>query len=152
MPSNKGTEWNRKGALREPKLYAHYKSITKNPVSYDEYKKILIHTNIEFMRLIIEEGKEIRMPYLGMLSVRKTRNSKTKVFDYNYFNTTGEKRFIDNEHSDGYKARFHWRKTTCKVPGKKAYTFDATRDNSRALGIEMKKFNGHAKYVESNGK
>ena len=152
MPSNKGTEWERKGAVTTPGLYKHYKSINKNPIPYEKYREILIATNIEFMRAIIEDGKEIRMPYMGFLSVRKTKNYKTPVFDYNHFNLTGEKRCIENEHSDGYKGKFHWKKTSCNVQGKTAYTLDIARDNSRAMAVEMKKFNGHAKYTEFNGK
>lgn len=152
MPSNKGTKWFLAGAKNETDIYKHYKKSNDTPVDRKTFMRVLNAINIEFIRMIVEEGKEIRMPYLSTLSIRKTKNSKTKAFDYNHFNLTGEKVYIENEHSDGYRAKFHWKKSGCKVPGKTVYAFKPARDNSRALAKEMKKFNGHSKYIESNGK
>ena len=152
MPSNKGTKWFLAGAKNETDIYKNYKNTNENPIDKKTFMRILNSINIEFMRMIIEEGKEIKMPYLSTLSVRKTQNSKTKAFDYGRFNTTGEKVYIENEHSDGYRVKFHWKKSKCKIPGKTVYAFKPARDNSRALAREMKTFNGHAKYTEYNGR
>ena len=152
MSSNKGTKWFLAGAKNETDIYKHYKSINDNPIDKKTFMRVLNALNIEFMRMIIEEGKEVRMPYLSTLFIKKTKNSKIKAFDYNHFNLTGEKIYIENEHSDGYMAKFHWRKSKCKIPGKMVYAFKPARDNARALAKEMKKFNGHAKYIEYNGK
>ena len=152
MPSNKGTKWFLAGAKTEKHIYKHYKESNEKPVDRKVFMRVLNAINIEFMRQIIEEGKELRMPYLSTLFVKKTKNSKTKAFDYNQFNLTGEKKYIENEHSDGYRAKFHWKKCGCKVPGRTVYAFKPARDNSRAMAVEMKKFNGHAKYIEYNGR
>jgi hypothetical protein len=152
MPSNKGTKWYTSGAKNETDIYEHYKKTTDNPVDKKTFKRVLMALNTEFMRMIIYEGKEVRMPYLNMLSVRKTKNKTVHTFDYGHYNKTGEKRLHDNEHSDGYSARFHWTKSKCLIPGKKAYSLDISRDNSRALAAEMKKPNGHTKYIELNGR
>lgn len=152
MPSNKGTVWNFAGAKNECDIYKHYKNINENPVSKKVFMEVLTAINIEFMRQIIEEGKEIRMPYLSTLCITKNKNIKKETFDYEHFNLTGEKRNYTNEHSDGYRAKFRWKKSGCKIPGKTVYSFKPARDNSRNLAKEMKKFNGHSKYIERNGK
>lgn len=152
MPSNKGTKWKSCGAKNINDIHDHYKATTAKPVDKTTFTMVLESINKEFMRLIIEEGKELKMPYLNTLCVRKYKTIKPKGFDYEYYNKTGEKREFDNEHSDGYKARFHWRKKRCRISGRSAYSLDITRDNSRELSKQMKQFNGHAKYMEYNGR
>lgn len=148
MISNKGTKWETKGALKTKDMYKLYKSNSTNPVNLQKYKEILIACNVEFMRMVIEEGKEVRMPYLSTLSIRKSKSYKKPIFNYAHFNSTGEKKFILNEHSEGYKAKFFWSKSRIQLKGKYVYSFKATRENSRAITPEMNKFNGHAKYIE----
>lgn len=152
MPSNKGTKWKSVGAKNTNDIYTHYKSITEKPIARNLFTKVIESLNKEFMRLIIKEGKEVKMPYLNTLCVRKYKTNKCAGFDYGHYNKTGIKKEFDNKHSDGYKARFHWRKKRCVVPGKSAYSLDITRANSKELSIEMKKFNGHAKYMEHYGR
>ena len=147
----KKTSWKTKGALGTKELYKNYKENCDNPLPKKEWKKVLDALNKEFMRLIIEEGKNMRMPYLGRLSIRKYK-SESKALDFGHYRKTGEKRYFTNEHSDGFRARFHWSKKECRVPGKAPYSIEITRDNSRAIKKEMYKFNGHAKYLEYNGK
>jgi hypothetical protein len=148
MTSNKGTEWETKGSLKIADMYKLYKSTAENPVTLKKYKEIAIACNIEFIRMVIEEGREVRMPYLSTLSIRKSKRYRKPVFDFAHFNKTGEQKFILNEHSDGYKAKFYWSKSRIPLKGKCVYSFRATRDNCRALVPELKKFNGHTKYVE----
>lgn len=149
--NNVGAKWKVKSNISYKDLYNHYKSTCDFPVDRKVWIETLEILNKEFMRLIIEEGKEMRMPYLNTLSVRKSKNVNTKTLDYQHYNKTGEKRMLTNEHSDGFQAWFYWRKVRCMVPGKAPYKFTMSRDNQRALAKEMKQFNGHAKYAEHYG-
>ena len=144
--------WSTAGALGTLDLYKHYKKNCDDPLPKKEWKAVLDELNREFMRMVVEEGKNIKMPYLGKLSVRKYKPTNDTSIDFGHYNKTGEKRYFTNEHSDGYKARFHWAKTECRIPGKAPYSINITRKNSRAIPVEMRKFNGHAKYLEYNGK
>lgn len=140
--------WRTKGALASKEMYAMYKTMVASPVDYRTYKKILLACNVEFMRMLVEEGKEIRMPYLNMLKVRKRRMANVTAVDYGHLRKTGELKVYDNSHSDGYSARFHWTKSKAVVPGKSIYCFRAKRCWNRAITLEMKKPNGHVKYSE----
>lgn len=150
MTSNK--TWSTVGALGVQDLYKHYKNTCDDPLSKQEWKSVLDELNKEFMRMIIEEGKNMKMPYLGKLSIRKYKPISAKSLDFGHYNKTGEKIYFTNEHSDGFRARFHWSKMQCRIPGKAPYSVEITRKNSRAISVEMRKFNGHAKYLEYNGK
>lgn len=140
-----------KGAKCKPDLYAHYVNTCDNPVDKRTWSKTLDALNIEAMRLIIEEGKTLKLPIINKMGVIKYKAYKNNVFDYNHFNKTGEKRFLTNEHSDGYKARIKWYRSLCRLTGKAAYSFEPARNNSRNLAKEMKQFNGHTKYLEQYG-
>jgi len=149
--SNKGSSWRNKGAISFEGLYKHYKKTCDNPLSRQKWREVIELANKEFMRLIIEEGKSMRMPYLSTLSVIKYQAVRPHAFDYNHYNLTGEKKLLKNEHSDGYQARFRWNKYKCRIPGMTAYTFEPARPNSRGIAKEMNKFNGHGKYTEHYG-
>ena len=140
--------WKTKGALASRDMYKTYISMVDKPVDYRTYKKIVLACNIEFMRLVVEEGKEVRMPYLNMLKVRKRKSTNTSAVDYGHLRKTGEVKTFDNSHSDGFSAKVHWTKSKAVVPGKAIYSFKAKRCWNRAIAVEMKKPNGHVKYSE----
>ena len=140
--------WRTKGALASREMYALYKSTCENPVDYKKYKEIVIACNTEFMRMIIEEGREIRMPYLNMLKVRKRKVTNKPAVDYGHLKKTGEVKIYENTHSDGFSARIHWSKSKAIVIGKSVYSFNLVRSWNRAIAVEMKKPNGHVKYSE----
>lgn len=147
MPSNKGSSWGTKGALGMAAFYSYYKNHVSSPVSKSVYGTVLRECNKEFMRLIVEEGKTMRIPYLSTLGIRKAKEDKTTI-NFDEFNKTGKKVPLDNSHSDGYIGRFHWSKNQMPLPGAMAYSFKPARDIARALSKEFKKFNGHSKYIE----
>ena len=152
MPSNKGTTWKLAGAKTTTDIFNYYlNNVTYNNISdKKQFKEILVDINQEFMRMVIEEGKAMRMPNLSTLSVIKFRPKKQKNIDLGKLNATGEKEYYTNEHSGGYSFRFYWKKKNCRVPGKTVYCFKAARDNSRAIAKAVK-LNGHIKYSELNG-
>ena len=150
MTNNKG--WSTKGAVTYVAMYETYKQSSKAPTSLAQYKKILDATNAEFMRLVVKEGKEVRMPYLNMLAVeKKKREAFNRNVDYDHYRKTGEIISHENSHSDGYLARFHWSKSKAVVIGKKIYSFKPNRVWSRQVAQELKKVNGHTKYTEYAG-
>ena len=146
--SNKGTSWGVSGALGTKDMYKLYRKTNDNPVSYTKYSEILRDCNKEFMSIVITEGREVRMPYMSTLYIKKTKNSKFKTLDYNKFNVTGEISFLENDHSEGYLSRFQWTKSRMPIVGKTIYSLKIARDNCRRVAQEMKKFNGHTKYTE----
>ena len=148
MPSNKGTTWRTAGAKNEEDIYILYKETATKPLPKKRFKEVLIALNEEFMTMIIEEGKEVRMPLLNMLSIKKTSNPNKYAFDHGHYLKTGEKKLHTNEHSDGFSARFYWRKGKCRIPGKSVYALNIVRDQARRLAKEMKTPGGHVKYAE----
>ena len=150
MENKTGIKWKHKSAFTYKDFYKYYRANAKpGALLRKEWGEALNELNKEFMRMIIEDGKTVRMPhYMSTLGVRKAKTKNLRAFDFKHFNETGEKRYIENEHSDGYQAWFHWRKRYCLVSGKTPYRFTIARANLRALAREMKKFKGHTKYSE----
>ena len=144
--NNKG--WSTKGALSRVDMYKVYCTMVKDPVDYKSYTKIILACNNEMMRMIVEDGKEVRMPYLNMLKVRKIKTNVRTGIDYGHFKKTGEVKQYDNTITDGYVGRMHWSKSKAIVVGKSTYSFRPNRDWARAITTEIRKPNGHAKYIE----
>ena len=142
--NNKG--WSTKGAISQIQMYEVYKSMVQNPVDYKTYVKIIHACNNEMMRMIVEDGKEVRMPYLNMLKVKKTKTEGG--IDYGHLKKTGEVKRHDNTITDGYVAKIHWSKSKALVIGTSIYSFRPNRKWARAITQEIRKPNGHAKYVE----
>lgn len=149
MPNNKGSKWKTSGVLKTPNLVKHYKSTVKeNVLSETMFRKVINACNEEVVRLIVEEGKEMRIPYLSTLEVRKSLKPKCTGVNYKHLNETGEVTYYENEHSDGYRARIHWKKKAFPIVGAGAYSFNPVRAFSRGVSAEMSKFKGHNKYSE----
>ena len=147
MTNKVGAKWKYSGAKRLDDMYDLYVSSAEKPLNKKEYSVVLEECNKEFMNLVLA-GREVRMPYLSTVHISKSLNYKRETFDYKHFNETGEKRYISNEHSKGYRAKFKWTKRAMPIVGCAVYSFIATRALQRELATEMKKPNGHAKYSE----
>lgn len=148
MPSNKGTQWKTTGAKGVMDAYRLYKKEEDRPVDEKTYRAIIRECNKEFMRLVIEEGKEMRFPYLSTLQICKSQKPKKNNYDYGHYNKTGEKRVHENEHSDGFKGRFHWSKGLKPIVGKSTYRFEPARICKRTMAKQMNIPGGHVKYIE----
>lgn len=131
-------------------IYKYYKSITKDPLDLKLFREIVFTFNKRIMNEILQGAANIRLPArLGYIRIKKTKmNYKNLKFDYGTYNKTGIKSFHLNEHSDDFKARILWDKSTCIVRGKRPWSFTASRENKRALCSIMKENGGHKRYTE----
>jgi len=112
-------------------------------LTYKEY----IDINSTYFQLIadylIEDSGVFKMPYrLGEISVMKIRpkifSEKTLTPDWQLTTKYGKKILHLNDHSQGFKYRFHWRKLDSVVIHKSYYRFVATRTNKRKLAQYIK--------------
>ncbi len=112
-------------------------------VTYEQYKKVVIDY-FKFLRdELIENGKELKLPYrLGRLSIikRKPKVLERKSLRIDFAATRQYDKIIYhlNEHSDGYKYRFYWNKHDCNVMNKTKYELVMTRYNKRRLAVIIK--------------
>ena len=107
-------------------------------VDYKMFRKILQDYFRYIANEVIMNGKEFKFPCrMGTLQVIKHRpknfNSKSLRIDFGASKALGKKIFFLNEHSDGYKYRFHYSKKNCLTENKSKYQFVATRANKRLL-------------------
>ncbi len=119
------------------------------------YLEICYRYNKELMKLIIEEGESVKLPYrLSVIRIAKRKMDFKKLeLDYKHFNVTGKKKYYLNEHSDEYKASFWWQKSKAVVKNRCFYRFIPTRDNKRELAKLLKKKDGgigHMRYAEKD--
>ena len=124
--------------------------VVKDPLTRKEYKAIC-HTYLKAMAQALLDGKEVNLgAYLGELQVsKKPINLDNLPFDYGEFHKTGLKIKLLNEHTDGFRMRFLWRKKKCLVAGKRPYCFQPCRDLSRDLAKTLKDTpNSHTVYSQ----
>lgn len=130
-------------------MYKFYKTkVTKERrVTYAVYKKIVYSQNKKIASKILS-GHTYRIPYkLGYLTIKKRKmNYNVKRFDFGTYKKTGIKSNYTNLHSSDYVARWAWYKYKSRVRGKRAYCFQATRDNKRELAKKMKE--NHRQFLE----
>lgn len=96
-------------------------------------------------------GREIKLPFgVGTLYVEKKKMNFAHALplDYGHWQKTGEKRFHLNRHSDGFRARFHWRKQTVALVNKSFYAFVPARAAARALAQVLLSPGGHKSYQQ----
>lgn len=136
-------------------MYKTYKKNSKNPVTKEQYNKIIGRFNSEVANLILAEAFEFRMPYrLGYLRIKKTtvklildRDGKLKK---NYLRVDWastkkmwednpkareEKKLIYhlNKHTDGYYFRWYWDKSATNVSNISVYKIIPARKHLRAI-------------------
>lgn len=123
-------------------FYKSYLEYVEKETVYDVgYKKFRMILNDYFKYIanqVMLEGKEFKFPCrLGTLQIIKHRpknyNSKSLRIDFQSSKQLGKKIYFLNEHSDGYKYRFHYCKQNCLVKNKSKYQFVASRANKRNL-------------------
>lgn len=136
--------------------YQSYKEYTKdNPlykISKAKFRNILKDYFKFLASEIIDGAKEVRLPArMGTLYVIKI---KPKKFGFNhcrvdFYNTKEYNKTIFhlNEHSDGYKYMFRWRKFDILIKHKSLYELIMTRDNKRRLAKIIK--NKEKDYIEN---
>jgi hypothetical protein len=140
-------------------LGSDYKN-TSYFVSFNTYKKILKQMNKLVMNALINDNAEFTMPYrMGELSVKKRKvkikldsegNVIKKAIPVDYKATkelwakdpeaqkNHTKIYLFNEHFDGYKCLFYWKKKDINTRGIKPYCFRPTREYKRELAKQIK--------------
>ena len=106
-------------------------------VDFETYQKI-VYDYFKFIRDQILDGKEFYLPYrLGTIQIikskPKTYTSKSLRYDWKAMKELGKPVYYLNEHSNGRKYRYYWRKQDCLFTNKTKYMFIASRDNKRTL-------------------
>lgn len=148
MPSNKGTNWDTAGAAGIREYYEIYKESSDNPVDRKKYREVIEAGNAILLDMLLK-GKKMRLPYLSFVEIVKTQSLSKKI-DYNHYNKTGEVKMLENEHSDGWRARLHWSKHAKPIVGASPYSIKLNRKVSQAVCLAMKVEGGHKKFGEKN--
>jgi hypothetical protein len=129
-----------------------YQSYLKNidrSTQYDiprpMYYKIVKDYFIFLSNNMLAKGMSIKLPArMGTVLVEKSKinllNRKSLSVDFNLTKKYGKTIYHTNEHSDGYKYLFRWRKSSMMIENKSMYELVACRANKRLL----------AKYIKEN--
>jgi len=144
-------------------FYNFYKSqIEKNTV-YDIPKKqftdVLKFINSSIARKIVTENFEFQMtPRMGTISIKKFKTKlqldengnliKRKLpIDYGRTNALWAANpeakknkklvYFLNDHSNGYRYKFTWDKTSCITRNKSFYSFKASREHNRSIAVAL---------------
>lgn len=131
--------------------YCNYCTTIKHEEYVDrrKYLAILYETNKMIMNKIIEESKEVFIPWLGIFRVKKGNTIAMAHFnhssgtdgwyvpkDWAASKKAGKWVYHLNEHRGGHKYKFYWKKTA--IQNIKPYRFKASRGNARRLGYILK--------------
>ena len=129
----------------------YIESALKDKISKYDFMLICETFTHLLAKSMIEGGIVYRLPHrLGSLGINKTKTAKKFYIDFKHYNATGEKIPLKNKHSQGYYARFRWKKAApyAIFPYKKMFTFKPTRANKRYLAKCIKEKNTITKYFE----
>lgn len=104
-----------------------------------------------FNKMLVDdilEGKMTKLPHrLGSLWIKKYQiDPNNPPIDLNETKRTGKIVYHLNFHSDGFSAKWAWKKRNNLVTNLIYYSFQTTRANSRALARVMKEEGGHKRY------
>lgn len=131
--------------------YVNYIDNDLYMVDYKTFRNILTDYFKHIRDEIIEEGKTFKIPCrLGTLSIIKHKpkqwNGESLRIDFKTSQELGKIIYHLNEHSSGFKYRFHWSKIIMNTPNKIKYQLIVTRANKRRLAQIIK--NGERDYIE----
>lgn len=133
-------------------IYKYFKKKTKLCIPYSTFVAICKEFNEFVIDEMVFKGTDFYMPArLGLLSVRKKKAVPYLVDNEPYFahlpidykktkelwsrnpeaKARGQLVRFLNKHTDGFKYRFHWDKSTAPVVNISVYQFKCTRTNKR---------------------
>ena len=112
-------------------------------VDYTTYRAIVTEYFKYLQHRLIEEGKQIKLPYrMGTVQIVKSRpkhlDKRSLRIDYQATKQTGKLVLLLNEHSDYFKYRAYYNKQDMVVPNKTKYQLVMTRANKRRLAQIIK--------------
>lgn len=140
------TKYNRK-SYTIADFYLSYKENIELGTIYDvdlKTYKAIVTDYFKYIRdQIMLQCKEFKLPCrLGTLQIIKHQpkefTKKSLRWDWKATKELGKPIFLLNEHSDGWKFRFHWSKKGCLLTNKGKYQFIASRKNKRDLCVIIK--------------
>ena len=125
---------------------SYLKHISTNPiynVDYRLFRAILLEYFDHIMDEVLMRSSDFKLPArMGKIYVYKV---KPAVYDRRHMNVNfretnlqGELVLHFNEHSDGYRYRFHWEKKDMLTAFSSAYEMVFTRNNKRKLSYLIK--------------
>lgn len=136
------------------KFISKFADSTNLKVSEKVYKQI-ISEFFESLAQKLLQGEVLELPLnLGNISIKKQKIDFTRIqaniqgIDWGTFRKTGIKTKYLNDHTDGYKHKFIWDKSRCKVRTKTYYFYLPTRKNKRALAKILKTKGNTQDYLE----
>lgn len=133
------------------KSYMEYIDNVLYEVDYATFRGIVTDYFKHIRDGIIEDGQTFKIPCrLGTLSIVKHKpkqwNGESLRIDFKTSQDLGKIIYHLNEHSGGFKYRFHWSKIATTIPNKIQYQLIVTRENKRRLAQIIK--NGERDYIE----
>ena len=149
------TKQNRENPVRNKAAYtgedfylSYLDYIGENPgeqylVDYKTFRGIIDDYFAYIASMILDKSKEVKLPArMGTIRVTKSRPEKWDRHhmhvDFRETNLTGSLVLHFNEHSDGYRYRFHWDKHTMLTTNSTLYEIVFTRFNKRRLAYLIK--------------
>lgn len=130
-----------------PAFYNSYLSSIEPDTVYDidyaTYRKIITDYFQHLRSQLLEESKEVRLPYrMGTIQIVKTQpkhlDGRSLRIDYQATKEYGKLIYLLNEHSAGFKYRAYWCKQDMLVSNKSKYQIVLTRANKRTLAKYIK--------------
>ena len=128
-------------------FYKYYHSYAKDgkvyQIDYTTYRKIITDYFLFIRDEVLEKSREFKMPCrLGKVFIFKRKpkswSKESLCVDFKTTKEIGKVVYHTNEHSDGYKYRFYWKKSDVPLPFKSRYQLIATRHNKRRLAQIVK--------------
>lgn len=149
----------RKNKIQHPytrlDLYNHYLTLIDPCSDYyvdsEIYHRIVGEYYKAAMRKMIKESKTIKLPWrLGHIYIGKQKpikiTGRNVGIDWIESKRLGRWIRYSNDHTAGFKFRFHWTKTFCTAVNREFYRFIPTRENKRTLAKVIK--SGTNDYLE----
>lgn len=133
-------------------FYITYDKYTKDnklmDIDYFTFRDILQDYFRHIRDKVIEEGKDFVLPgRCGVVSIRKFKAKPQRLqTDYKASKKLGKQILLLNEHTNGYRYKFHWNKLSLLVKNCTKYQITWMRDNKRRLAYILK--NGLKDYIE----
>lgn len=127
-------------------IYKYYCGLHKNDelnIDKKTFKKVLYSFNKKIFKSILEDSETFKIPKrLGFLRVKKVKMSFKEgtscKIDWALTKKYNKKIYHMNDHTNNYRYRFYWQKSTCNAINKTAYSFQATRSDKRRLAYLLK--------------
>lgn len=145
------TKYSKLDYITEHSLFKTYKN--KHKISKDVFLLIIKTFFVALNDSVLNTGTVYKLPFgTGYFGVLKRLRLDSKVFDFQHYKETNEKRYLTNNHSEKFIAQIKW--VTLKgysggVPKefRNVFTFAPVRSNKRQLA-QLIKTNSIYKYYD----